>query len=251
MRDKKNRNRKSRKPQTQPGGKPEARTKSHPLYGDIPLIEKTISDAAGGSYTYFDYDPDYEPPMPRGAVRGNVRHQAYCSMCHVPKYFYVDETITCLQCGRDFVFSGKEQKYWYEALRFNFHSVAIRCPGCRRRRRSAKSLRNQLALVRRKLEQNPDDPSHLLDLAEAIVRYRRLKGEGDLNAAIAAARRARRVWPTTSAPLYWEGACHLEAGRKDKAAALFREFLAASPSGRKYKPMVTEAKAHLATRDPA
>lgn len=62
----------------------------------------TVQDEGGRMHTYKDYDLDYKPPMPSGAVRGDVRQQAFCSMCHVPRYFYVDQPLRCIQCSRDF-----------------------------------------------------------------------------------------------------------------------------------------------------
>ncbi len=106
--------------------------RQHPLYGKIPLIPSTHSTADGRTYTFYEYDLNYAPDMPRGAVRGNIRQQNLCFQCNVPKYFYVDEDKTYIQCGEAFVFSAREQKFWYETLKFYGTSEAIRCPECRR-----------------------------------------------------------------------------------------------------------------------
>ena len=58
---------------------------------------------------------------------------------------------SCVQCGPDFVFGAKGQKYWYESLTFHFDSVAIICPKCRKIRRSVKALTAQLDLAKGKL----------------------------------------------------------------------------------------------------
>src|SRR4030095_14215073 len=99
----------------------------------------------GKVYEWWQYDPEYEPPLPRGAVRGNVFKQVFCPAHHTPKYFYVDEEQQCIQCGNSFVFNGTEQKYWYDTLKFNFSSIPIRCISCRRERRSEHALREQIA----------------------------------------------------------------------------------------------------------
>src|SRR5258707_97933 len=99
----------------------------HPLYGKTPLLPRTQLAADGVTYTSYDYDPDYTPNMPRGAVRGDIRRQNLCFHCNVPKYFYVNEDKTCIQCGKDFVFSAQEQKFWYETLKFYGTSEAVRC----------------------------------------------------------------------------------------------------------------------------
>jgi hypothetical protein len=217
----------------------------HELYGDIPLIQKQYKGSDGRQYELMEYDPDYSPPLPPGAVRGDVRRQEFCPACHVPRYFYLDQDKACVQCGNDFIFSAKEQKYWYETLKFNFNSIAIRCPRCRKARRTESGLRAQIAAAREALQSSPEDPTHLLALAESITRYHQLTGEGDLNAAISAARKAHKVWPGASEPLFWEAVCHQEAHRRDKAAKLFREFVGVRPQGRRYRLMVTEAEKSL------
>ena len=123
---------------------PRRRVVRHPLYGEIPLIPVPAAGQPNVRPTW-DYDPDYRPPLPPGAIRGNMRAQAFCPMCHVPKYFYVDEAKQCIQCGAPFVFTAREQQFWYEERKANFHSRAVRCQSCRRQRRSDNALRRQLA----------------------------------------------------------------------------------------------------------
>src|SRR5262245_52943181 len=108
------------------GGKKSARSRPragaerpcvlHRLYGAIPLVTEEHTDATGKVCRSQHYDLVYAPPLPPRAVRGNVRLQSYCPLCHVPKYFYVDEERDCVQCGAAFVFLATEQKYWYESL---------------------------------------------------------------------------------------------------------------------------------------
>ena len=200
---------------------PEPRTVHHPLYGDIPLINRGDRMA---------YDPAYKPDLPKGAVRGDIEVQSYCPMCDIPRYFYVDEERTCVQCGERFVFGAKEQKFWYETLKFNYASTAIRCRRCRRERRTEVALRAQLADVLRKLEAKPRDPSLLLELAKTTVEYRERTGEGDLNRAIAACRTAASECPEDAEPLFWEGRCQELAGRTAKAQKLYDAFIGRAKS---------------------
>lgn len=116
---------------------PNARRYANTKDGMIPLIERTITNAYGKVMRYYEYDLDFTPETPIDAVRGDVKRQSFCPLCHTPRYYYVDEERVCIQCSKEFTFSGKEQKYWYEALQLHFNSAAIRCPPCRRRRRSA------------------------------------------------------------------------------------------------------------------
>lgn len=212
-------------------------------YGRIPLIERSLENAYGKVIYYHDYDLNFKPKMPGGAVVGDPHKQNFCPMCHVPRYFYSDEEKVCVQCGDTFVFSGKEQKYWYEGLQFNFHSIAIRCTTCRRLQRSEKALRAQLSAARSRLRQNPDDPHALLEDAEGCVRYFERTGEGNLNRGIASARKALKIWPKAIEGLYWEGLAHSLAGRPEKSRPLLETFVEKAGVIRKKKrPLFLEAR---------
>ncbi len=212
-------------------------TKHHSSYGEIPIVERTTT-WNGRVYKWREYDPDYQPPLPKGAVRGEPRRQLYCH--DVPKYFYVDEPRTCLQCKQPFVFGAKEQKYWYETLKFNFASHAVRCLACRKLRRTEDALRQALARVLKDLESHPKDAGLLLELARTTVDYRERTGEGDLDRAIAACRVARDEHPVPES-LYWEGRCQSLAGRTAKARACFTEFLEQAKGIGKYNKLVAAA----------
>ncbi len=221
----------------------------HPLYGEIPLIRRTSRAANGKEYAWLEYDPDFQPPLPKGAVRGEVWRQRYCKPHHVPKYFYVDEDRICLQCREPFTFTAEEQKYWYETLQFNFSSSAVRCRRCRRERQTLRGLREKIAKALERLTAAPDDPAALIDLADATVRYRERTGQGDLDRAIAASRRAHREWPASAEPLFWEGKCHALAGRVQKARDLLEQFIRDAAPRHRLARMVNEAKRTIAALD--
>jgi hypothetical protein len=222
------------------------RFRDHPLFGRIPLIPRTASIASTGqTYLAYDYDPDYQPALPRGAVRGDIRRQNLCFWCNVPRYFYVDEHKTCIQCGREFVFGAHEQKYWYETLNFYGTSTAVRCPGCRRKRRSEKSLRVQLASVKAELKQSPENPALLLTLAETVVRYHEMQGEGNLAEAIAAARRAHKLALKAHEALFWEAFCHIQSKREAKGRELLVRFVNCPLSTKKQRDLLREARQYL------
>jgi hypothetical protein len=223
---------------------------SHSLFGDIPLVPTSFVDADGKMQEYLTYDLDWQPKLPKGAVRGDVRRQQFCPGCHVPRYFYVDAERSCVQCGGPFVFSAREQKYWYETLKFHFDSVAIRCLDCRRRQRTDRALNAQIAAATEQLLTDPDNPTHLLDLAEALVRYHERTGSGSLNRAVEAARRAvrqakRSSWAGTAEAYFWEASAHRLAGRSRQARELYQRFVASVPNNRRYRQLLAEAKAWL------
>jgi hypothetical protein len=171
-------------------------------------------------------------------------------MCHVPRYFYVDMERTCVQCGRPFVFSGTEQKFWYETLQFHFDSIATRCSACRRRRRSDNALQQQLALATAEANASPDDPAKQVAFAEAVVRLFERCSMGSLPRAIAACRKARRICAThpsgeVSEAMFWEAKAQALAGRAAVASGLFRQMLALGGLGRRKSQLLEEARSWL------
>ena len=217
----------------------------HPLFGKIPLVrqETTVN---GKVYESWLHDPTYQPSLPRGAVRGNVAEQVYCKGHHVPKYFYVDEDRECVQCNAPFTFRAAEQKHWYEVLKFNFTSVPIRCLSCRRQRRSERALREAIARAKALVRERSDDPAAHLSLAAALVEHHERTGHADLEAAIAAARRALASWPQSAEALLWEGVAQARAGRGAKARRCLEDFLGRSDGSR--PSLVKKARAYLVGR---
>jgi hypothetical protein len=216
----------------------------------MPLVPVTFTDVRGALHTSYQYDPDYAPPMPPGAVRGNVRLQQFCAMCHSPRYYYVDIPRTCEECKAPFTFAAAEQKYWYETLKFHFDSTATRCPACRRKRRSGRALHSRLSDAKRRVGRESSDHAAWLALSEAIVELFRAKGEGSLDEALAAARQARRMMkdhPVRGAtePLFWEGTCHALAGRVARARRAYTEFLESGPRGRHQADLAKRAREWL------
>lgn len=224
--------------------KPE-RTRSDSRFGEIPLLPVKYVTPAGKEATYWTYDLAYAPPMPKGAVRGDPRRQSFCGMCDVPKYFYVDEDRTCVECDKPFVFEAGEQKFWYEDLQFNFASTAMRCVDCRRRVRSGKSLQHQLTRAVRQAKENPADPGALLALTEASLAYFDRFQRADLDRALAAARKARRLSREAWEPLYWEARCHEAAGRPSKALDAYDLFLSKAGGRPRYKALTKDVEKRL------
>lgn len=173
----------------------DTRHETHPVYGKVRLLRRSVKDRAGRSFEWWEYDPTFKPRLPAEALRGDPSKQVFCSLHHVPKYFYVDEEQECVQCQESFVFEASEQRFWYETLKFNFTSVAIRCRKCRKRQRTERALHKQIAMAKHALVDDPDDPAVHLSIAEALVRYHSRTGRGRLAEAIAEARKARSLWP--------------------------------------------------------
>ncbi len=221
------------------------RSRSHPLYGEIPMLPVKHTAPSGRDDSYWRYDLEWKPPMPAGAVRGDPTRQLFCPMCHVPKYFYVDEEKDCVSCGARFVFGAREQKFWYEERQFNFHSTPIRCLECRRRSRDLHALGRQLGEARKLAEANPDDPLALLALAEATLALFDADGKGDLDRALAAARRSARLAPDAFEAIYWEARCQEAAGRQRQAVARYADFIELGKTRVRCKTLVKDVGKRL------
>jgi hypothetical protein len=48
-------------------------------YGEVPLIRHSSIGRDGKTYERWEYDPRFEPKLPRGAVHGEVDKQGYCA----------------------------------------------------------------------------------------------------------------------------------------------------------------------------
>ncbi len=183
-------------------------------YGAVPLVQHPES----GGWTC---DPSWQPKLPRGAVRGDPSKQPW--YWGTPEYYYTDIHRTCVQCGQDFVFSGEEQKFWYETLQFIPDSTAIRCQRCRRAKRTEKAIRARLANASAAVDDR--DARSLLEYAAALVEFIEVTSTGSAAKAIAAARKAARLEKASPEPHYWEGRAQELAHQPDKANACYRRFL--------------------------
>jgi len=212
--------------EARPGGaapRPSLPTRRHPLFGAVPIVP---GPSAGEPGRLWVFDPDYRPPLPPGAVRGDPRRQLFC--CDVPRYFYVDLAQSCRSCGSPFVFSAREQRHWYETLGFRLDASAVRCLPCRRAFRRDRGLSRALADASRALAEGPLHPPAVLAYARAAVAYARRHGHGPLDAALGALRALRKAVPAVAESLYWEGRCQEAAGRPARAAEAWERFVAAA-----------------------
>ena len=53
----------------------------------------------------------------------------------VARGYYVDIPFTCVDCASKEVWTGPQQKWWYEVAKGYVYSTAKRCRACRRKRR--------------------------------------------------------------------------------------------------------------------
>ncbi|HEU5380012.1 MAG TPA: zinc-ribbon domain containing protein [Ktedonobacteraceae bacterium] len=103
------------------------------------------------------------------AMAGKPWLQTFCDW---PPYLaYFDRTRVCTDCHAAFVFSAKEQQYWYEVCKFWVQSSPRQCLACRQKRRESKRAAQALE---RKLKELPEshrqEPQDLLAIASLYLQ---------------------------------------------------------------------------------
>jgi len=105
----------------------------HPRYGAsfIPSGFHATEDMIRDSYWgYKD-----ERIFPDSAIPAETSLQNFLTF---PRPYYVDILKLCRDCKCNFIFFAREQKYWYEELRFYIDADCVRCPECRPKERELK-----------------------------------------------------------------------------------------------------------------
>jgi hypothetical protein len=89
-----------------------------------------------------------------------------------PFYIYCDVRRRCSDCNNKFIFSAKEQQYWYETLKFIIYSSPQQCLTCRRKRRGVKAANKALTAAIAALSDsiNAQDPAQLAELSELYIK---------------------------------------------------------------------------------
>ncbi|HEY7220306.1 MAG TPA: zinc-ribbon domain-containing protein [Candidatus Binatia bacterium] len=79
-------------------------------------------------------------------------NNSYGAPAFVRRGYYIDIPFRCVDCGKEEVWTGSQQKWWYEVAKGFAYSGAKRCRACRRkeRDRSAEARRVHLEGVARK-----------------------------------------------------------------------------------------------------
>lgn len=102
--------------------------------------------------------PVLGPPVNEALLAQN---NSYGAPDFVYRGFYVDMPFRCVDCGKEEVWTGTQQKWWYEVAKGFAYSTAVRCRLCRRKKRehSAESRRVHLAGLARKVRRKREGAS--------------------------------------------------------------------------------------------
>ena len=98
----------------------------HPRYGGSIIASGYDFSAEAVRSSFWRYSS--ENIFPETAIPADVSKQNYSVF---PRPIYVDILKDCRSCGRRFIFFAKEQRHWYEVLRFFIDADCVDCPECR------------------------------------------------------------------------------------------------------------------------
>lgn len=89
--------------------------------------------------------------LPKGAIKSNLS-KIYVNHYVTLPTFYIDKAYVCRDCGSEEVWTAKQQKWWFEIIKGDVNSTAIRCLRCR------KVIRDQKA----------EQKAHMEEMANAV-----------------------------------------------------------------------------------
>jgi Probable zinc-ribbon domain len=137
---------------------------AHPRYGSAPIVSGLSVAEERIRRSHWRGFPG--TVFPESVLIADASKQNYSIF---PFEYYVDMLRDCRACHRPFIFFAREQRYWFETLRFFTDADCIHCPTCRR---SSQALRRRIRrysdLVRtaaptnEQLRQLVDDAAYLL-----------------------------------------------------------------------------------------
>lgn len=70
--------------------------------------------------------------IPEGAVIADPSKQVPNNSYGGPLLFYVDTPFTCIDCGKNEIWSAQQQQWYYEVAKGSLYATAIRCRDCRK-----------------------------------------------------------------------------------------------------------------------
>ena len=64
---------------------------------------------------------------------------SYGAPAFVRRGYYIDIAFRCVDCGKEEVWTGSQQKWWYEIAKGFVYSSAVRCRACRRKEQARRN----------------------------------------------------------------------------------------------------------------
>lgn len=149
----------------------------HPRYGSSPRPSglKVPEDELRRGFWRLGIDAIF----PETAILANTEMQNYSFF---PRKYYVDAMRTCRTCQRPFIFSAREQRYWFETLRFYVDADCVHCSECRRASRVLQRRLRRYSDVFAKPRPSRKELMFLVDDAVYLLERAVLKNLSNLGA---------------------------------------------------------------------
>jgi hypothetical protein len=116
-----------------------------------------------------------------------------------PRLYYVDVARTCRSCQRPFIFSAREQRYWFETLHFWIDADCVQCVDCRRESRAVQRRLRRYSDVCARTEASDKELMFLVDDALYLLERDVLKNLNTLGALKNRALKAIPQYPGVAA----------------------------------------------------
>ena len=130
--------------------------------------------------------------FPETAILADTEKQN-CSI--YPRKYYVDALRTCRTCQRPFIFSAREQRYWFETLRFFVDADCVHCPECRRQSRALQRRLRRYSDLFAKPNVSRKELMFLVDDAVYLLEHGVLKNLSNVGAVKNRAMKAIAEYP--------------------------------------------------------
>jgi hypothetical protein len=130
----------------------------HPRYGMKPIPsglrvpEETIRD---GFWRHRG-----ERMYPESVLVADTAKQNYSVF---PRSYYVDVLRTCQTCERPFIFFAREQRHWFETLKFFVDADCVLCAKCRRESQAIRRRLRRYSDLQRRSSPKPAELKMLVD----------------------------------------------------------------------------------------
>lgn len=94
------------------------------------------------------------PRPPSGRIQADLTKQAPNNSYGGVPLYYEDQPFTCVDCGKEEVWTAEQQQWWYEVAKGSIYSRAVRCRECRANRKAGlptapQAIRTVGALMKR------------------------------------------------------------------------------------------------------
>lgn len=84
---------------------------------------------------------NFTPELPSGAIPCNpsllAPNNSY-GTAYTLRGYYIDTPFSCIDCGKNEIWTAGQQKWWYGTAKGEVNTSAIRCRECRRKERNRK-----------------------------------------------------------------------------------------------------------------